>query len=193
MTFAVLDCEMTGLRPRSDRVVAVAAVRVRHGHVTDETFEALVRPDRRMSAASAAVTGLRDEDLSEAPPPPEVLPRLRAFIGGDVPAAHVGAFDLEFLAPQLRRLRVPALERVIDTASLARHLLGGHADVSLEALADRFGLSLRGRHTAIGDARLAARILIRLLRAFQQRGGRTVRDLLEIADAHDATRRRPYV
>lgn len=191
-TFVVFDCEMTGLRPRTDRIVAVAAVRVRHGAVTDETFDRLVRPDRAMSHAAAQVTGLRDEDLAIAPPPTDVLPAFRSFIGRDVPVAHVAAFDLEFLAPALRRVRVASLERVVDTASLAVATLGAHVDASLEALAARFDLSLRGRHTALGDARLAGRLLIRLLPAAERRGARTVRDLLEIADAHDAVRRRPY-
>lgn len=192
-TFAVFDCEMTGLRPRSDRVVALGAVRVRGGHVSDETFDTFVRPGRPMGQAASEVTGIRDSDLEDAPAPGEALPRFRAFVGSAVPVAHVASFDLEFLAPQLRRLRLPSLERVVDTASLALAALGGHTDVSLEALAARFDLSLRGRHTALGDARLTARLFVRLLPAAERRGARTVRDLLAIADAHDALRRRPYL
>lgn len=191
-TFAVFDCEMTGLRPRTDRLVAVGAVRVRGTHVTDDTFETLVRSDRPMGHAASEVTGIRDADLADASPPDEVLPRFRAFVGGAVPVAHVAAFDLAFLAPQLRRLRQPSLERVVDTASLAQALLGSHVDASLEALMARFGLSLRGRHTALGDARLAARVLAHLLLAAERRGMRTVGDLLAVADAHDAHRRRPF-
>jgi len=48
-------------------------------------------------------------------------------------------------------------------------------------VAARFGASTAGRHTAEGDARMAAAILFGLLPALRSRGAQTVGDLLRLA------------
>src|SRR5437762_1500115 len=45
--FVVVDTETTGLRPGPDRVIEIAAVRLRGGQVID-TFQSLVNPGRRI-------------------------------------------------------------------------------------------------------------------------------------------------
>ena len=49
-----LDCETTGLDPRRDDIIAVAAVRIRGNRIlTSERFEAIVRPDRTPTCAES--------------------------------------------------------------------------------------------------------------------------------------------
>src|SRR5262249_45037438 len=94
------------------------------------------------------------------------------FLEGSVPVAHVARFDLAFLAPSLQALGRPPLPpaAVLDTLLLAAALFPSWGDYNLEQLASRFDLPVRGRHTALGDALLAANTPVRLLAVLEARG-----------------------
>ena len=77
---------------------------------------------------------------------------------------------------------------VVDTVGLARRLLG-RQPANLGALAHRFVTEVRPCHRALPDAEATAEILLRLIGMAQERGARTVADLVELG----ATRpRRSY-
>jgi hypothetical protein len=71
---------------------------------------------------------------------------------------------------------------VVDTVWLARRLLGGRAQrFGLAALADFFGVPTAPCHRALPDARATAEVLLPLLGLAQERGARTVADLVELS------------
>ena len=174
----VLDTETTGLQPRSgDRVVSLAAVRVRHGAVCrDEVFDALVRPGRAIPASATRIHGITDAMVAGAPGLDVVLPAFLAFAGRSVLAAHDAWFDLAFLEPDLDRLGLPSLagsHPILDTRLLSA-IADGSAQADLDALARRLGVTIHGRHSALGDALGAAEVLARLLPPLRGRGISTV-------------------
>ncbi len=179
--FVALDTETTGMDARTDRVVALGAVRWGPGGEVDR-FETLVDPGRPVPAASTAVHGIDDAAVRGAPSLDAALPAFRAFVGHSVPVAHMGAFDLAFLQRPLARARLPALERMIDTAVLAARLLPPLPELSLDAVCAYLGLPVIGRHTALGDARLAAAVLARLLPELEVRGASRLGDALHWGD-----------
>lgn len=185
-TFVAFDLETTGMDPRLDRVVALGAVRFTHEGAIAE-FEELVHPGRPIPSQAVSVHGIDDDAVRGRPALEDVLATFRAFIDDSVPVTYMGAFDLAFLRGPLRRARQPALERVLDTAVLASRLLAPLPELSLEALCARLGLPADGRHTAVGDARLAARIFLQLLPLLHKRGARTLHDALDWGDVTRAT------
>ena len=95
--------------------------------------------------------------------------------------AHNARFDMAFLDHETMRLtgkRVVAT--VVDTVGLARRLLG-RQPANLGALAYRFATDVRPCHRALPDAEATAEILLRLIGMAQERGARTVGDLVELA------------
>jgi len=179
--FVALDTETTGMDARTDRVVALAATRWGpRGEIT--SFETLIDPGRPIPSASTAVHGLDDAAVRGSPSLMDALPAFRAFVGDGVPVAHMAAFDLAFLRPQLARAGLPALERMLDTAVLASRLLPPLPELSLDAVCALLGIPVVGRHTALGDARLAAAVLLRLRPELQRRGAETLRDALHWGD-----------
>lgn len=181
-TFCAIDSETTGMEPRRDRVVALGAVRFgSDGQVTAE-LGVLVDPEIPIPATATAIHGITDADVRGRPRLEDALPGFRGFIADAIPVAHMGAFDLAFLRGPLRAARLPSLERMLDTAVLAERLAGPLPDTSLEALCARFGLSPAGRHTALGDARIAASIMSRLLPLLRHRGARTLGEALDWGD-----------
>ncbi len=174
LTFVVFDTETTGLQPEAgDRVVSLAGVRVRGGRVIrHDVFDTLVDPKRSVPAESVAVHGITDAMLVGAPPLETVLPAFLGFAGPAVLVGHEASFDLRFLEPEARRLGLPSLTArpLLDTRLLSRSLHGLGESHSLEAVALRLGVTVTGRHSALGDALTTAEILSRLLVLLQKRG-----------------------
>jgi len=191
LTFVVFDTETTGLRPEAgDRVVSLAGVRVRGGQVRrHEAFDTLVDPGRSVPAESVVFHGITDEMLVGAPSIETVLPAFLTFAGPAVLVGHEASFDLRFLEPELRRLGRPSLtttRSILDTRLLSRSLHGPGESHSLEGIALRLGVTVMGRHSALGDALTTAEILVRLLALLQKRG---VLTLGEALDAVNGARR----
>jgi len=179
-TFVVFDLETTGLRPGSARPCEFGAVRVSRLQL-GERFATLANPGVRLQPGVSALTGLRDEQLRRAPPVAAVTRRFLAFAGDAVLVAHNARFDMAFIDNETMRLtgnRVAAT--VVDTVGLARRLLG-RQPANLAALAYRFATDARPCHRALPDAEATAEILLALIGMAQERGARTVADLVELA------------
>jgi DNA polymerase III subunit epsilon len=189
--FVVVDLETTGLRPGQSAICEIGAVRV-EALLPAGTFQTLVDPGVPVPPVISGITGLEDRDLRGAPQPAAAVRSFLAFAGeGAVIVAHNARFDLAFLDREVealsgRRLAGP----VVDTVGLARRLLVDRAPrVGLASLAHFFGTSVRPCHRALPDARATAEILVALVGLAQERGARTVADLVVLAAPR---RRRVY-
>jgi len=180
--FVVVDLETTGLSPRTSRICEIGAQRVR-GLALEDAFETLVDPRVALPAAVTAITGIRSDQLRGAPRSELAVRRLLAFAGDAAIVAHNARFDLAFLDREVelltgRRIAAP----VVDTVWLARRLLGERTRrVGLGALAHFFGVPTEPCHRALPDARATAEILVLLVGLAQERGARTLADLVELA------------
>ena len=181
-TFVVVDLETTGLRPGSSRICEIGAVRVR-GFELHEEFELLVDPGVPLGAAISALTGLYDAELRGQPHPAIAVRRFLEFAGDAVLVAHNARFDLAFIDCETERLTGGRLAGpVVDTVGLARRLLEGRTRrAGLGSLAQFFGTAARPCHRALPDAQATAEILLQLIGLAQERGARTVADLVDLA------------
>src|SRR6266567_6038000 len=181
-TFVVVDLETTGLRPGTSRICDIGAVRVRDFELAEE-FELLVDPGVPLGAAISALTGLHDAELRGQPHPSIAVRRFLEFTGDAVLVAHNARFDLAFIDRETERLTGARLAGpVVDTVGLARRLLAGRTSrAGLGSLAQFFGTSARPCHRALPDALATAEILLQLIGLAQERGARTVADLVDLA------------
>jgi DNA polymerase-3 subunit epsilon len=189
----VFDLDTTGLSPEGgDRIVSVAAIRVRGGAVKrDETFDALVNPRRPIPPASVAFHGITDAMVAEAPPLDVVLPAFLKFAEGAVLVGHQVWFDLRFVAREAAHLGLPPLtvgHPVLDTAALSGIVHGSVRDHGLDAVAQRLGVAVRGRHSALGDAIATAEIFVRLVPLLAKRGTVTLGHAIDAVRAVGASR-----
>lgn len=181
-TFVVVDLETTGLRPGTSRICEIGAVRVRELELEEE-FQTLVNPGVPIGPAISALTGLRDSQLRGQPHAAFAVRRFLEFAGDAVLVAHNARFDLAFLDRETERLTGARLAGpVVDTVGLARRLLAGRtARAGLASLSQFFGTAARPCHRALPDAQATAEILLQLLGLAQERGARTVADLVDLA------------
>jgi DNA polymerase-3 subunit epsilon len=174
LLYTAFDLETTGLDPEKDAIIALGGVHVLGQRVLrQEAFEALVDPGRPIPKVSSEVHGLTWEMLKGKPRLEEVLPAFRAFLEDSVLLAHNGAFDMAFL----RRVGIhqPPL---VDTLLLSHLLFPDLKDHRLEALAERFGVPVVGRHTALGDALMTAEVFARMVPLLKEKGYRTLGEVL---------------
>ena len=178
----VFDLETTGLSAARDRMCEIGAVRVKALQI-DESFETLVRPGVALPPTIVRLTGLRDAELRAAPRPELAVRRFLAFSGDAPLVAHNARFDVGFLdraVADLTGKRVAA--PVVDTVWLARRLLHRRSErFSLSQLAHFFGTSCEPCHRALPDALATAEILVALLGLAQERGARTLAEVIELA------------
>ena len=183
LTFVVFDTETTGLNPVDDRIVSIAGARIVNGRIlTGETFDRLVNPGRPIPKASTLIHRITDGMVRDRPPIAVVLPQFKAFVGNAVLVAHNIAFDLSFLKTQEESCGVRFDNPVLDTMLLSATLYEHTDDHTLDGLARRFGIEVRDRHTALGDAVVTAAVLVAMFDGLERRG------ICTLADAVRASR-----
>jgi DNA polymerase III epsilon subunit family exonuclease len=176
--FAVVDFETNGLGGR-ERAIEIGVALFRDGREVG-AFESLLQPDTGLSPFVVRLTGIREEDLRGAPRFESLWPGVRALLKGRVLTAHNLAFDRRVLRSEVARMgaSLPKATGEVCTLRLARAVLGRAESRGLDALAHRFGLSFTARHRALDDARVAGRLLFRLIEsARESREIRTLDDL----------------
>lgn len=181
LTYAVVDLETTGSRYYAgDRITEVAAVVIRNGKV-DEVFETLVNPERPIPSFVSRLTNITWKMVKNAPRFHEIEPRLLEVLTGHVFVAHNSNFDWRFLSAEVRRASGRELTgRRLCTVRLAKRVLPQLPRRSLDYLANHYGVEIRGRHRAGGDAVATAECLIRLLSDAADRGCLTWGDLHQL-------------
>ena len=188
----VLDCETTGLHiDAGDRLVSIGAVRVDGGHLrADDTFDTLVDPGRTIPPSSIEFHGITDEMVAGAPTPSEALAAFTAYAADSVLVGHQVAFDLGFLRAAGPVPAGAQAGAVLDTMLLAAVLdPDPEARVGLDAVCERFGVPVVGRHTALGDALATAELLTLMLPLLADRGVVTLGDALEASARTDVAKR----
>ena len=181
--FIAIDLETTGLDTRRDAIVSLAAIPFVAGQ-PQPGLRTLVNPGRPIPAAATHIHGLDDAAVASGPAIAEVLPGLAAACEGRVLVGYAIDFDLAVLERAARGAALrPLRNQALDARDLARALDSRGGPNTLEGLAERVGVPVVGRHTAPGDAIMAGRIFLELLREYETRGVRTVAELMRLQRA----------
>jgi DNA polymerase-3 subunit epsilon len=192
----VVDTETTGLDPTDGhRIIEIGCVELFDHVPTGLTFQRYLNPERLIPVEAQRVHGLTDEFLAEKPVFAAIVAELLEFFGDAPLVMHNAAFDLKFVNSELLRLSRPVISaaRTIDTIEIAKAKLPG-ARYSLDELCKRFGIDLsgRGKHGALIDAELTARVYLELVGGRQTRLRLAPCDTAEVINiAVVAARQRP--
>ena len=173
----VIDTETTGLDPRKARVIELAGVRLSAGKlVAGESFRQLLRPaDESIPAVTTRIHGINDAMVAGSPLFADVWPGFSAFIGQALVIGHAVGFDLAVLKRECDLAGLPwRRPRTLDTRQLAQIAAPELAGYSLDELAAWTGVDLVDRHSALGDAITAARVLLALVPKLRDHGIRTI-------------------
>lgn len=181
LAYTVFDTETTGLEPSAgDRIVSIGAVRIVNGRLLrQEIYEQLVDPQRPVPRDSVRIHGIQPAALVGQPTLAQALPAFHRFCEDTVLVAHNAAFDMRFLELAEAESGVRFTQPVLDTLLLSAVVHRNQQDHSLEAIAERLGVGVVGRHTALGDAMVTSEIFLKLVALLAERGIATLGQALE--------------
>jgi ATP-dependent DNA helicase DinG len=175
-TYVALDLETTGLDAERDAIIEVGAVKFCGDQVLD-TFNTFVRPGRPIPLQITELTGIRDEDVIDAPSLHDVLPRLERFVGQWPIIGHNVGFDLRFL-----RRHQPFENRLLDTFELAGVLLPRAERYSLITLANMLEIELENAHRALDDAQATHRLFRAVFHRAESLPLKTLKDIVRLGE-----------
>ena len=176
LAFTVFDTETTGLNPsEGDEIIQIGATRIVNGKLLrSESFDQLVDPLRELPEASTKIHGITPEMLVGQPPMARVLPAFHAFAADTVLVAHNAAFDMRFLQMKEQSTGIRFEQPVLDTLLLSAVIHPSQESHRLEAISERMGVNIMGRHTAIGDAIVTGEVFLRMIPLLAEMGIRTL-------------------
>lgn len=177
--FVVLDTETTGFDYERDRILCIGAVVLIGQKIfVKESFESFLVQDH-YNKESAAIHGILKNERIKKVSELEGLKHFLAFIGNSVLVAHHTKFDITMINKALKRHKLPPLKnKTLDTVKLYQKslikspLVESKESYGLDELADKFNLSKKDRHTALGDAYITALLFIKILKRIKEKEGR---------------------
>ena len=183
LTYTVFDTETTGLNPsQGDEIIQMGATRIVNGKLlSQECFDQLVDPQRSIPAATIPIHGIEPHMVAGKPTIAQVLPSFHGFAQDTVLVAHNAAFDMRFLQLKEKSTGVVFDQPVLDTLLLSAVVHPNQESHRLEAIAERFNVTVMGRHTAMGDAMVTAEVFLKLIPLLAEKGIRTLGQAREAA------------
>ena len=183
LSYTVFDTETTGLKPsEGDEILQIGATRIVAGKLRrQECFEQLVDPQRDIPEAGIPIHGIQPQMVLGQPTIDTVLPAFHAFAQDTVLVGHNAAFDMRFLQLKEARTGLRFDQPVLDTLLLSAVAQPNQESHGLEAIAERLGVTVMGRHTALGDAMVTAEVFLKLIPLLQAQGIHTLGQAREAA------------
>lgn len=155
-TYCIVDIETNGSKPNDAQIIELGAIKIAQGKVVDR-FESFVKCET-IPEYITKITGIREDDVKDAPTMQNVLIRFREFLGQAVFVAHNVEFDFNFISAMYARLELGFLaNRKLCTIDLARKTIEAER-YGLEHLNSFLEINTEVSHRAYADALTAARV-----------------------------------
>ena len=190
--YVVFDVETTGLSAVYDKVIELAAVKMKDGKVIDQ-FEEMIDPGFPLSELTINLTHITDDMVHGSKSEVDVFKLFQQFCDGAIMVGHNVTFDVGFLDNGYERHGLADIDNpVIDTLELSRMLHPERKNHKLDTLAKQYKVSLEHHHRANADAEATGYLLYALEKEAAKMYGMTtlnqLNDRVGAGDAYKAAR-----
>ncbi len=174
--FVVLDTETTGFDYENDRILSIGAITLQNSQINiQDSFEVYIQQEH-YDRATAKIHGILKDSVLDRPKELEALEQFLAFLGDSIIVAHHTIFDVTMINKALERNNLPLLKnKTLDTAVLYKRTLlvspifERKDNYTLDDLADKFDISKKDRHNAMGDAFITAIAFLKILKKLREK------------------------
>ncbi|MFH6996979.1 PolC-type DNA polymerase III [Flavobacterium sp. FlaQc-57] len=174
--FVVVDTETTGFDYENDRILCIGALVLQNGTISiQNSFEVYLQQDH-YDKSTAQIHGILRDFILKRPTELEALQQFLVFLGDSIIIAHHTIFDVTMINKALERNGLPQLtNKTLDTAHLYKktliksHLFERKDHYTLDDLADKFDISKKDRHTALGDAYITAIAFLKIVKKLKEK------------------------
>ena len=174
--FVVLDTETTGFNYDNDRILSIGALVLQNNSIAvQDSFEVYIQQDH-YDKSTAHIHGILKDFVLKRPNELEALQQFLAYLGDSIIIAHHTIFDVTIINKALERNGLPQLtNKTLDTAYLYKktliksHLFERKDHYTLDDLADKFDISKKDRHTALGDAYITAIAFLKIIKKLREK------------------------
>jgi len=187
LSYTIIDCEMTGLNAKSDRLLSIGAVKIINGQIRleDSFYKVIRQRPKTLKLDTMPIHRLGHQKVAEGEAQDEVIAKLETFCEGTVTLGHFFQIDLDFLNPLLKKpFELPSL----DTRKIALWILNKknphfdhRAQLQLEKVCETWKIPRFPAHHALGDALRTACLFLALQSEVNQAGIYNFSELLKIA------------
>jgi len=167
--YIVLDCETTGLNPKKDEILSIAAVRIKNNKIlTSQSFEIFIKPSNKISAKSITIHQIRPDDLKDGVDINEALDQLLYFISNLPIVGYYISFDIKILNTYLKRFIGTTLHnKQIELSSMyykryKKHSAHEFVDLKFDTIIEKLDIPKISKHNALNDAIMSAMIFLKL-------------------------------
>ncbi|GAA3770367.1 3'-5' exonuclease [Flavobacterium ginsengiterrae] len=185
--FVVLDTETTGFDYENDRILCIGALALQNGIIeVKNSFEIYLQQDH-YDKSTAQIHGILRDFVVKRPSELEALEQFLTFLGDSIIIAHHTIFDVTMINKALERNNLPQLtNKTLDTAYLYKktliqsHLFERKDHYTLDDLADKFDISKKDRHTALGDAYITAIAFLKIVKKLKEKKAINLNQLFKL-------------
>ncbi len=188
VTFAGLDTETTGFDLTHDRILSIGCLLLQDHTIRIKDVLEIYLHQQHYNQRTAEVHGILKNEGTHCLSELEALEQLLGFIQNAVIIGHHTHFDIEMINRALHRHNLPSLKnKYLDTSllykkTLLRSPVVKHKDAyTLDELALKFDISLKDRHTALGDAYITLIAFLHILNTLKNKSSINLKSLLRIS------------
>ncbi len=192
-TYVAFDFETTGLDPKHDKIIEVAAIHYVNGK-PKKKYSTLINPQTNISPFITGITGITNEMVSNAPKEEHIIDDFFSFIGNYPLVAHNIRFDWSYILELCKRYNKDLPKNSLyDTLQLARAMLFDHPVFNLGALSEFYGLDSSGSHRAEKDTENCGNIFLYLLDELSCYTLEEISRVISVLEKYDIPNKKLYV
>lgn len=184
--FVVLDTETTGFDFTKDRILSIGALTLENNTISINNSLEIFLYQEHFTNETVQIHGILKKRNKAQVSELQALEKLLNYLGNAVIVAHHAYFDISMINAALNRHSLPKLKnKVLDTSHLYKKtlitstLLQKKQNYSLDEIADKFDISKKDRHTALGDAYITAIAFLKILGRLRKKHDLTLTFLLK--------------
>jgi DNA polymerase-3 subunit epsilon len=185
--FCIVDIETTSSKIETGQIIEIGAITIQNGKILDR-FESFAKCDC-VPENITYLTGIKSEDVKNAPSLKSVLEKFRLFLSDCVFVAHNVNFDYYFISDSLQNAGFgPLLNRRICSIDLARKTFEA-PKYGLGFLIEFLEIETGPHHRAYSDALATVKVLEKSFESLPE-NVITTEDLLKFAKPNPKPRKK---